>query len=110
LVLTGSPVTILVSESADQAGVGSIGFFEVGLVGLPLLVGTVIVVLLLGDKLLPSRTPKSLTRDLTTLPMALKGQYIGSEEIMRFAIPAVSLLNGAKAADIQPDPHANLTI
>lgn len=110
LVLTGSPVTILVSESADQAGFGSIGFFEVGLVGLPLLVGTVIVVLLLGDKLLPSRTPKSLARDLSTLPAALKGQYIGGDEVMRFAIPSVSLLNGMPAQEIRSDTSARLTI
>lgn len=110
LVLTGSPVTILVSESADQAGVGSIGFFEVGLVGLPLLIGTIIVVLLLGNKLLPDRTPKSLAQDLTKLPAALKGQYIGGDEIMRFAIPGGSSLIGMRAHDVQPDSSSRLTI
>ena len=110
LVLTGSPVTILVSESADQAGVGRIGFFEVGLVGLPLLIGTIIMVLLLGDKLLPSRTPKSLSRDLSKLPAALKGQYIGTDEVMRFAIPSTSLLSGLQAHDVHTDTRERLTI
>lgn len=110
LVLTGSPVTILVSESADQAGVGSIGFFEVGLVGLPLLIGTILVVLLFGDRLLPARTPKSLARDLSKLPAELKGQYIGGDEVMRFAIPSVSLLNGQQAQAIQYDTQSRLTI
>lgn len=110
LVLTGSPVTILVSESAEQAGVGSIGFFEVGLVGLPLLVGTIIVVLLLGDRLLPARTPKSLARDLSKLPDTLKQQYLSREEIMRFVIPADSLLVGMSGSAIPLDTSGRLTI
>lgn len=110
LVLTGSPVTILVSESADRAGFGTFGFFEVGLVGLPLLVGTILVVLLFGDKLLPERTPKSLTQDLSTLPMKLKGQYLGGDEVMRFAIPASSPLVGQEAQAIRVDSSAPLVI
>ncbi len=39
LVLTGTPVNVIVSESAGEAGVGTIGYFEFALVGLPLLVG-----------------------------------------------------------------------
>lgn len=110
LVLTGSPVTILVSESADQAGFGSIGFFEVGLVGLPLLVGTILVVLLFGEKLLPSRVPQTLARDLSTLPAELKGQYIGADDVMRFAVPASSPLIGQAAQDVQVNPSERIAI
>ena len=39
LVLTASPVNVVVSEAADDAGVGAFGFFEFALVGIPLLVG-----------------------------------------------------------------------
>ena len=48
LVLTGSPVNVIVSEAADDAGVGRIGFFDFALVGVPLLVGTIAIVVLLG--------------------------------------------------------------
>ncbi|MCO5218501.1 MAG: SLC13 family permease [Thermomicrobiales bacterium] len=46
LVLTGSPVTLLVADTADHEGLGRLGFFEVSLVGLPLLIGTILVVIL----------------------------------------------------------------
>ena len=55
LALTGSPVNVIVSESADEAGVGSFGFFEFALVGIPLVAGTIAVIVLLGERLLPRR-------------------------------------------------------
>ena len=60
LVLTGSPVNVVVSEAADDAGVGRFGFFEFALVGLPLLAGTIAIVVLLGERLLPHRSPRSI--------------------------------------------------
>jgi di/tricarboxylate transporter len=64
LVLTGSPVNVIVSDAADDAGVGRIGYFEFALVGLPLLAGTIAIVLFLGERLLPRRTPRSMPTDL----------------------------------------------
>ncbi|MGL6278733.1 MAG: SLC13 family permease [Gaiella sp.] len=75
LVLTGSPVNVIVSEAADDAGVGAIGFFEFALVGVPLLVGTMAIVLLLGDRLLPDRRPEGITRDFGELARTLADQY-----------------------------------
>ena len=54
LVLTASPVNVIVSEAADDAGVGRIGYFDFALVGIPLLAGTIAIVVLLGDRLLPA--------------------------------------------------------
>ena len=45
LALTGSPVNVLVSDAALQAGVGRVGFFEFALVGLPLTAGTIAIAL-----------------------------------------------------------------
>ena len=47
LALTGSPVNVIVSEYADDAGVGRFGFFSFALVGLPLLVLFGVVAVLL---------------------------------------------------------------
>lgn len=110
LVLTGSPVTIIVSDTASAGGYGSIGFFEVGLVGVPLLIGTIAVVLLFGDRLLPDRTPKALTRDLGSLPQDLKSHYIAAEEVMRFNVPVQSELFGNEAQSIRSDTPGRLTI
>ena len=59
LALTGSPVNVLVSEAADEAGAGDFGFFEFTLVGVPLLVGTVPSSCSLGASAAPGRaTPR----------------------------------------------------
>jgi di/tricarboxylate transporter len=75
LVLTASPVNIIVSEAADEAGVGAFGFFEFALVGLPLLAGTIVIVLLLGEWLLPIRTPKVAKRDFSRHAATLVEHY-----------------------------------
>ncbi len=48
LALTGSPVSVIVSEAADDAGIGQFGFFEFALTGIPLLIGTIVIVVVLG--------------------------------------------------------------
>ncbi len=75
LALTGSPVNVIVSEYADDAGVGRFGFFSFALVGLPLLAGSIAIVVLLGERLLPDRKPKSITRDLGNLAQTLVDEY-----------------------------------
>jgi di/tricarboxylate transporter len=75
LALTGSPVNVIVSEYADEAGVGRFGFFSFALVGVPLLVGTAAIVVLFGERLLPSRTPRAMARDLGGLAHTLVDDY-----------------------------------
>jgi di/tricarboxylate transporter len=75
LALTGSPVNVIVSESADDAGVGRFGFFEFALVGVPLVAGTIAIVVLFGERLLPTRKVRSMTRDLSHLAHTLADQY-----------------------------------
>ncbi len=110
LVLTGSPVTLLVAETASEEGFGNIGFFEVALAGLPLLIGTILVVLLLGDKLLPDRQPLSLVQDLAKMPDTLHGHYLGNNEFLRFTIPENSPLVGQVAADLRDGESNNFAI
>ncbi|MGH3040641.1 MAG: SLC13 family permease, partial [Gaiellaceae bacterium] len=76
LVLTGSPVNVIVSEAADDAGVGRIGFFEFALVGVPLLLGTIAIVVFLDERLLPHRTrTRSLPTDFSAHARTLVHQY-----------------------------------
>jgi di/tricarboxylate transporter len=82
LTLTGSPVNVLVSEAARDAGAGQFAFFEFALVGIPLLVGTIVIVVLVGPKLLPDRTPTTSTADLSGLEGTLRKQYrVEGEEV-----------------------------
>lgn len=75
LVLTGTPVNVIVSEAADEAGVGSFKYFEFALVGVPLLLGTIAIVVLLGERLLPTRTAKTLPADFSNHARTLVDQY-----------------------------------
>lgn len=75
LALTGSPVNVIVSDAGDEAGVGRFGFFEFALVGLPLVAGTIAIVVLFGERLLPTRKVRSITRDFSDLAHTLVDQY-----------------------------------
>lgn len=75
LVMTGTPVNVLVSELAVDAGARPFGFFEFGLAGIPLVLGTMGIVLLLGPKLLPNRTANALARDLSNHAATLTAHY-----------------------------------
>src|SRR4029450_8214572 len=65
LVLTASPVNVVVSEAAEDAGVGAFGYFEFALVGIPLVIGSITIVVLLGERLVPDRSPRAIKRDFS---------------------------------------------
>ena len=65
LLLTGSPVNVVISEAAEESGVGDFGFAEFAIVGVPLVVGTIAIVVLLGDRLLPDRISDTAPPDLS---------------------------------------------
>ncbi len=75
LALTGTPVNIIVSDAAADAGGRHFGYFEFALAGVPLLVGTVFVIVVIGCRLLPERTPATLPQDLGDLTDTLRAQY-----------------------------------
>jgi len=75
LMLTGTPVNIIVSEAAADAGERRFGFFEFALVGVPLLVGTILIIVLLGRKLLPHREVETVPTDVLQLAATLRTDY-----------------------------------
>lgn len=79
LLLTGTPVNIIVSEAAADAGARPFGFFEFALVGLPLLIGTIGIILVFGSRLLPSGSGPLLTADVISHARTLRDQYAVAE-------------------------------
>jgi len=75
LLLTGTPVNIIVSEAAADAGARPFNFFEFALAGLPLLAGTVLIIALLGRRLLPDREAPVIPPDVDSHVRALRAQY-----------------------------------
>jgi len=102
LVLTASPVNVVVSEAADDAGVGAFGFFEFALVGVPLLVGSVAIVVLLGERLLPRRVPRAIKRDFSAHARTLVEQYGLDVE------PESLLTRGRGVAEVVIPPRSGL--
>ena len=80
IALTGSPVNVIVSEYADDAGVGRFGFFEFAYVGIPLLVGTILIIVFFGERLLPKRKARTITKDFGALARTLVEQYALDDE------------------------------
>jgi di/tricarboxylate transporter len=70
LALTGTPVNVIVSDAA-----GGFGFFEFALVGVPLVLGTITIVALFGERLLPSRTARTISPDYSGHARTLARQY-----------------------------------
>ncbi|SIT77103.1 SLC13 family permease [Microbacterium sp. RU33B] len=75
LLLTGTPVNIIVSDAAAEAGGRAFTFFEFALVGIPLLIGTIVIIVLFGRVLLPLRSGAVMPTDLSRLTRRLKIDY-----------------------------------
>jgi di/tricarboxylate transporter len=86
LALTGTPVNVIASDAARDAGVGRFGFFEFTLVGVPLVMGTILVLVLLGDRVLPDRSPSSLPPDLSAHARTLGRQYFADHRVARLRV------------------------
>src|SRR5262249_16988732 len=80
LTLSGSPVNVVASEFANNAGAGSFGYFSFALVGIPLVAGQVAIVIVVGERRLPTRDPHSGSRDFGAHARTLIEQYGLSEE------------------------------
>ena len=75
LALTGSPVNVIVSNAAKDAGGDYFGFFEFTLAGIPLLAGTVAVVVVFGERLVAKRSPRHISRDFSEHARTLARHY-----------------------------------
>jgi di/tricarboxylate transporter len=75
LALTGTPVNVIIADAAAEAGAGRFGFFEFALVGVPLVVGSIAIVALFGERLVPSRTARTPGRDFSGHARTLVRQY-----------------------------------
>lgn len=94
LALTGTPVNVLVSEAAADAGFRAIGFFEFTIVGIPLLLGTMAIIVLFGEKLLPHRAGETMSADFSRHATTLVEQYGLKEGLFRLRLRATSPLVG----------------
>ncbi|MCS3894147.1 di/tricarboxylate transporter [Bradyrhizobium japonicum USDA 38] len=101
LVLTGSLVNVLLSDAASDVGLAPFGFFEMTVIGVPLLAGTVAIVILFGDMLLPVRTSREMPEDLSHHSRMLTEQYKLFDQVYQLEITAASPYRGTLQAVLE---------
>lgn len=110
LVLTGSPVNIIVSEAADDHGAGPFAFFEFAWVGVPILVGTVALSAVLVPRVLPDRRPRTPARDLSRHAEVLAAHYGLDGGFYRLRVRPGSPLVGAEPDELDLSEHPSLRV
>lgn len=94
ILLTGAPKNILVSEALEDNGLPGFGFAEFALVGLPLLAGTMLIILLLGKRLLPAQGNARLPADFSQHAQTLVEHYGLTDGFFHLRVRASSDLIG----------------
>jgi di/tricarboxylate transporter len=110
LALTGTPVNVLVANAAGDVGVGSFGFFEFALAGVPLLAGTLAVVVLFGRRLVPDRTARALPPDLSRHAHTLAEDYLLEDGVFWLRVRPGSPYVGRGRAGLDLRDYPALTL
>lgn len=110
LVLTGTLVNVLVSDAAADAGAGRFGFFEFALVGVPLVLGTIAIVVLFGRRLLPQRTTRMIPPDLSKHARTLVEEYLLEDGVFWLRVRPDSEYVGRSRAELDLRNYPELSL
>jgi di/tricarboxylate transporter len=110
LALTGAPKNVLVTDAAADFAGHDLNFFAFALAGVPLLAGTVLIVLLFGRRLVPDREAPSLPRDLSRHAATLVEQYRLAQDVFVLVVRRASPLVGTDVADLRLDDALRLVM
>jgi di/tricarboxylate transporter len=120
LLLTGTPVTMIVSEYAADHGGRALGFLEPAAVGIPLVLGTVLILTLFGKRLLPERGGSLMPTDLSRHAATLRVDYAVAHDgemtvdattgITEVVIPPRSALIGTRLGIGMATPSGDLVV
>jgi di/tricarboxylate transporter len=110
LALTGTPVNVLVSDAAVNGGLRPFGFLEYGLAGVPLLLGTMAIILLVAPRVLPDRSGRGIPADLSKHARTLVEQYRLDDGTFQLRVREGSALAGAPKAGVQLADYPGLDL
>jgi len=110
LALTGTPVNVLVLEASLDAGERGFGYFEFAYVGVFLVIGTIILALLLGTRLLPVRENRALPPDLSRHARTLVEQFRLDSDVHQLRVRPESPLVGRPRAELAFDGSPGVSL
>lgn len=110
LALTGTPVNVLVSNASADAGLSRFGFFEFTIVGIPLLAGTIAIIILIGEKVLPKRNGPSMPADFSRHARTLVEQYGLSSGLFQMRVRQSSPFAGLPPDGLDLTGYGNLQL
>ena len=111
LTLLGAPLNILASNAAKYAGYGEIGFFEFAVAGIPIFLGSIVIMLATRRFLLPHRNGASMPPDLSAHAVTLVEQYrIDDGSTNRLKVRASSPLIGTPRSGLELLSYPGLSL
>lgn len=110
LTLLGAPLNVIARNTAESAGYGGIGFFEFAVAGVPMLIGSVVIMLLTQRFLLPHRNGESLPANFSAHANTLVEQYRIEDGLHGLRVRASSPYVGRprEAVDLKDYPGLSL--
>ena len=108
LTLLGSPVNVIAATQAEDHGAGHLAFFSWAILGIPQLVGSMLIVLYLGKWLLPVRQSEVIPADFSGHAQTLVQHYNLEHGLHQLAIPAGSPLVGTSRKSVDLGPYAGV--
>ena len=110
LTLIGAPLNVIASSAAVDAGLRPIGFFEFAVAGIPMLLGTMAIILLTAKWLLPHTNGASLPADFSQHARTLVEQYKIEDGLHRLRVRSTSSLVGAPREKMDIARYAGLSL
>ena len=110
LALSGTPIAVLTNDALVDAGGEPFSFFEFAWAGVPLVIGGIFIMYLLGPKLLPHRSGPSLPGDLSRHASTLSEQYRLDGKFFHLKLRETSPLIGEGEAQLDRAVHDGLHI
>lgn len=111
LALSGTPISVITNDAlADATGGEIFSYFEFAWVGIPLVLGGILIMYLLGPKLLPHTQGPSLPGDFSRHASTLSEQYLLDGRFFRLKLRDDSSLVGThgRALDLSGYPDLKL--
>lgn len=110
LTLTGTPPNIIVADSLQAQGFAPLGYFEFGLIGLPLLLITLGYMRLVGQRLLPDLSSDQAPVQVRTAVQGMAEVFMLQHKLYRLRVPEDSPLVGQTLESVALGRDHNVSV